>query len=57
MGAFSQTGLFQRYGDRILVVEPPPEPLTTEELDAVHDLPYMAARTRHTREEFQLLRR
>ena len=40
MGAFSQTGLFQRYGDRILVVEPPPEPLTTEELDAVHDLPY-----------------
>lgn len=30
----------QRYGDRMLVVEPPPEPLKPEELDRVHELPY-----------------
>ncbi len=40
MGAFGRQGLFQRYGDRILVIEPPPDPLTPEELDSVHDLPY-----------------
>ncbi len=33
-------GLFQRYGDRIVVIEPPPEVLTPEELDKVHELPY-----------------
>jgi len=43
MGAFGSRGLFQRYGDRILVLEPPPEPLTTEELDAVHNLNYYGA--------------
>ena len=32
--------LFQRYGDRIVVIEPPPEVLTPEELDKVHELPY-----------------
>ncbi len=40
MSGVSSVGFFQRYGERILVVEPPPEPLTTEELDAVHNLPY-----------------
>lgn len=33
-------GLFQRHGDRMVVLEPPPEPLTREELDAVHELDY-----------------
>ncbi len=32
--------LLQKYGDRLLVVEPPAIPLTTEELDAVHSLPF-----------------
>ncbi len=36
----SGRGLLQRYGDRLLVVEPPPEPLRPEELDRVHELPY-----------------
>ena len=36
----SGRGLLQRYGDRLLVVEPPPEPLKPEELDRVHELPY-----------------
>ena len=36
----SGRGFYQRYGDRLLVVEPPPEPLTAEELDHVHELPY-----------------
>ncbi|MDD4816426.1 MAG: YgiQ family radical SAM protein [Victivallaceae bacterium] len=40
MSGVSSVGFFQRYGERILVVEPPPEPMTTEELDAVHNLPY-----------------
>ena len=36
----SGRGLVQSYGDRLLVIEPPPEPLTSEELDAVHELPF-----------------
>ena len=32
--------LIQRYGDRLLVLEPPPRPMTTEEFDAVCSLPY-----------------
>ena len=36
----SGRGLLQKYGDRLLVVEPPPEPLKPEELDRVHELPY-----------------
>lgn len=33
-------GMIQRHGDRLLVVEPPAVPLTSEELDRVHELPY-----------------
>ena len=33
--------VIQRHGDRILVQNPPMPPLTTQELDAVYDLPYM----------------
>ena len=33
-------GMIQRHGDRLLVVEPPAEPLKPEELDRVHELPY-----------------
>ncbi len=33
-------GLIQRYGDRLLVIEPPPEPLNKEEMDRVYDLPF-----------------
>ena len=40
MNPFGGRGLLQRYGDRLLVIEPPPLPLTREELDAVHDLAY-----------------
>ena len=40
MNPFRGLGLFQRYGDRILVLEPPPMPLRSEELDRVHELPY-----------------
>lgn len=36
----SGRGLVQRYGERLLVLEPPPEPLTGEELDRVHELPF-----------------
>ncbi len=36
----SGRGLIQRYGDRLLVIEPPPEPLSSDELDAVHELPF-----------------
>ncbi len=32
--------LVQRHGDRELWVSPPPVPLTTEEMDAVYELPY-----------------
>ena len=40
MNPFRGKGLFQRYGERILVIEPPPLPLSSEELDRVHELPY-----------------
>lgn len=33
-------GLTQQYGDRLVVVEPPPAPLGPAELDRVHELPY-----------------
>ncbi len=33
-------GLIQRYGDRLLVVEPPQPPLTVAEMDKVYALPY-----------------
>ena len=33
-------GMIQKHGDRLLVVEPPAEPLKPAELDAVHELPY-----------------
>jgi uncharacterized radical SAM protein YgiQ len=35
--------LVQRHGDRDLWVNPPPIPLTTEEMDSVYDLPYARA--------------
>ena len=40
MNPFGGRGLIQRYGDRLLVIEPPPMPLEPEELDRVHELPY-----------------
>ncbi len=40
MNPYAGRGLYQRYGDRVLVVEPPPEPLTSAELDHVHELPF-----------------
>ncbi|MDD3154843.1 MAG: YgiQ family radical SAM protein [Victivallaceae bacterium] len=40
MNALNAQRLFQRHGKRILVVEPPAEPLTTEELDSMHTLPF-----------------
>lgn len=33
-------GLYQRYGDRIVVQNPPQQWLSSEELDEIHDLPY-----------------
>ena len=40
MNPFRGRGLYQRYGERILVIEPPPQPLSSDELDRVHELPY-----------------
>ncbi len=40
MNPYGGRGLIQRYGERLLVVEPPPSPLTPEELDRVHELDY-----------------
>ncbi|MBR2626050.1 MAG: YgiQ family radical SAM protein [Lentisphaeria bacterium] len=40
MNYYSASGLIQEYGDRLLVIEPPAEPLKSEELDEVHELPY-----------------
>ncbi len=40
MNYYSASGLIQQYGDRLLVIEPPAEPLNSVELDAVHELPY-----------------
>ena len=47
MNPFGGRGLVQRYGDRLLVIEPPPLPLEGPELDRVHELPY--ARRPHPR--------
>lgn len=47
MNYYSASGLIQQYGDRLLVIEPPAEPLSSAELDAVHELPY--ARKPHPR--------
>jgi uncharacterized radical SAM protein YgiQ len=40
MNPCNARGLLQKYGERLLVIEPPSLPLTTEELDEVHDLPF-----------------
>ena len=40
MNPCSARGLIQRYGERLLVLEAPAMPLTTEELDKIHDLPF-----------------
>ena len=40
MNYYSAKGVTQSYGDRLLVIEPPAEPLKPEELDKVHELPY-----------------
>lgn len=40
MNYYSAKGLVQQYGDRLLVIEPPAEPLSSMELDEVHELPY-----------------
>lgn len=40
MNYYSASGMIQRYGDRLLVIEPPACPLSPEELDKVHELPY-----------------
>ena len=47
MNYYSASGLTQQYGDRLLVIEPPAEPLSSAELDEVHELPY--ARKPHPR--------
>ena len=47
MNYYSASGLIQQYGDRLLVIEPPAEPLSSAELDEVHELPY--ARKPHPR--------
>jgi uncharacterized radical SAM protein YgiQ len=41
MNPYRGKGLLQKHGDRLLVVEPPPMPLTPQELDRVHELPYV----------------
>lgn len=40
MNYYSASGMFQQYGERLLVIEPPAEPLAPHELDRVHELPY-----------------
>lgn len=40
MNSWGGTGLYQAYGEQLVVIEAPPEPLTTEELDRVHELPF-----------------
>lgn len=41
MNPFRGKRLLQKYNDRLLLIEPPPEPLNSQELDFVHTLPYM----------------
>ena len=43
MNPFTGKRLLQAHGDRLLVVEPPPEPLTSAELDRVYALDYARA--------------
>ncbi len=43
--------VIQRHGDRIVIQNPPPSPLTTEEMDEVYALPFM--RTYHPSYEAQ----
>lgn len=40
---YSAKGLFQKYDKRILVVEKPEIPLSTQELDAIYELPFANA--------------
>jgi uncharacterized radical SAM protein YgiQ len=40
MNPWSGKALCQAYGEQLVVIEPSPEPLTTEELDRVHELPF-----------------
>lgn len=40
MNPYRGRRLIQRYGDRLLVIEPPPPPLAPEELDRAHELHY-----------------
>ncbi len=37
---YSAKGIFQRYDNRIVVIERPETPLTTQEMDAVYELPF-----------------
>lgn len=37
---FNAKALVQRHGDRDILINPPPLPLSTAEMDAVYDLPY-----------------
>jgi len=41
MNPYRGRRLVQRHGDRLLLVEPPPMPLSPEELDRVHEFPYV----------------
>ena len=41
MNSLGGCGLYQRYNDRILVVEKPAKPLEPHELDAMHALPFV----------------
>ena len=41
MNSLGGSGLFQRYNDRILIVEKPAKPLEPAELDAMHALPFV----------------
>jgi uncharacterized radical SAM protein YgiQ len=40
MNPWGGKGLYQAYGEQLVVIEPSPEPLTTAELDRVHELPF-----------------
>lgn len=40
MNPWSGKRLLQRYGDRLLVIEPPPEPPSPDEMDRVYALPF-----------------
>ncbi len=40
MNPFTGCGLYQMYGDRALIIEPPAEPLSSDEMDFVYELPF-----------------